>query len=139
MTKICPSYNNREHLQIENFPQKRLIDKRNLKSFNVSGLMDSLRDIKIEPSAADENSLALENSAAEKNSVLENSDADGSSQFTSILDSFDSDSTDSESENTDNSVNPLESESSHEERLNFNTEGLQSAQTINAIIPSFHF
>ena len=34
--------------------------------------MDSLRDIKIEPSAADENSLALEKSAAEKNSVLEN-------------------------------------------------------------------
>lgn len=97
--------------------------------------MDSLRDIKIEPSAADENSLALENSAAEKNSVLENSDADGSSQFTSILDSFDSDSTDSESENTDNSVNPLESESSHEERLNVNTEGLQSAQT-NAVIGS---
>jgi len=121
-------------LQIENFPQKRLIDKRNLKSFNVSGLMDSLRDIKIEPSAADENSLALENSAAEKNSVFENSATDGSSQFTSILDSFDSDSTDSESENTDNSVNPLESESSHEERLNFNTEGLQSAQTINAVM-----
>ena len=70
------------------------------------------------------------------NSVLENSAADGSSQFTSILDSFDSDSTDSESENTDNSVTPLESESSHEERLNVNTEGLQSAQTINPVIGS---
>ena len=111
--------------QIENIPQKRLIDKRKMKAANVSSLMDFMRDIKIEDSAADENYLALENSAT-----------GGNSQCTSILDSFDSDSTDSDSENTDNSVNPLDSASSNEESLNINTEGLQSAQTISAVLGS---
>ena len=123
--------------QIENIPQKRLIDKRKMKAANVSSLMDFMRDIKIEDSAADENYLVLENSAAGKNSlVLENSATGGNSQCTSILDSFDSDSTDSDSENTDNSVNPLDSASSNEESLNINTEGLQSAQTISAVLGS---
>ena len=108
-----------------------------MKAANVSSLMDFMRDIKIEDSAADENYLALENSAAGKNSlVLENSATGGNSQCTSILDSFDSDSTDSDSENTDNSVNPLESASSNEESLHVNTEGLQSAQTISAVLGS---
>ena len=96
-----------------------------MKAANVSSLMDFMRDIKIEDSAADENYLALENSAT-----------GGNSQCTSILDSFDSDSTDSDSENTDNSVNPLDSASSNEESLNINTEGLQSAQTISAVLGS---
>lgn len=99
--------------------------------------MDSLRGIKTEPSAADENSLVLENSAADNNSLpLENAATDANSQFTSILDSIDSDTTDSDSENTDNSVNPLESAYSNEERLNVDPEGLQSTQTISAVLGS---